>query len=71
MHICIEVRFIFFQDLSGRPYLGYDLQIPTQRVGKYDTQVLPFTFFPFATMISFSFACCQLLDIVQSLKMTI
>ncbi|KAB5537830.1 hypothetical protein DKX38_015363 [Salix brachista] len=32
-------------DLSGRPYLGYDLQIPTQRVGKYDTQVLHFTFF--------------------------
>ncbi|KAL9352840.1 hypothetical protein Peur_055520 [Populus x canadensis] len=27
-------------DLSGRPYLGYDLQIPTQRVGKYDTQLV-------------------------------
>eukprot|EP00258_Populus_trichocarpa_P045994 XP_024462013.1 imidazoleglycerol-phosphate dehydratase isoform X9 [Populus trichocarpa] len=27
-------------DLSGRPYLGYDLQIPTQRVGTYDTQFL-------------------------------
>lgn len=27
------------QDLSGRPYLGYDLEIPTQRVGNYDTQV--------------------------------
>ncbi|KAI9390232.1 hypothetical protein POPTR_008G152701v4 [Populus trichocarpa] len=26
-------------DLSGRPYLGYDLQIPTQRVGTYDTQL--------------------------------
>ncbi|KAL8171363.1 hypothetical protein V2J09_023167 [Rumex salicifolius] len=25
-------------DLSGRPYLGYDLQIPTERVGTYDTQ---------------------------------
>ncbi|KAI3975796.1 hypothetical protein MKX01_023222, partial [Papaver californicum] len=25
-------------DLSGRPYLGYDLSIPTQRVGTYDTQ---------------------------------
>lgn len=27
------------QDLSGRPHLSYDLQIPTQRVGTYDTQV--------------------------------
>ncbi|KAJ6351241.1 hypothetical protein OIU78_007208 [Salix suchowensis] len=26
-------------DLSGRPYLGYDLQIPTQRVGTYDTRL--------------------------------
>ncbi|CAH9080849.1 unnamed protein product [Cuscuta europaea] len=25
-------------DLSGRPHLSYDLQIPTQRVGTYDTQ---------------------------------
>ncbi|KAG2727561.1 hypothetical protein I3843_01G157000 [Carya illinoinensis] len=27
-------------DLSGRPHLGYDLQIPTQRVGAYDTQLV-------------------------------
>lgn len=27
-------------DLSGRPYLGYDLQIPTERVGTYDTQLV-------------------------------
>uniref|UniRef100_A0A7N0VFA1 Imidazoleglycerol-phosphate dehydratase n=1 Tax=Kalanchoe fedtschenkoi TaxID=63787 RepID=A0A7N0VFA1_KALFE len=27
-------------DLSGRPFLGYDLQIPTQRVGTYDTQLV-------------------------------
>ncbi|GKA76461.1 imidazoleglycerol-phosphate dehydratase, partial [Tanacetum coccineum] len=25
-------------DLSGRPHLSYDLQIPTERVGTYDTQ---------------------------------
>lgn len=31
---------VFVQDLSGRPYLGYDLQIPTERVGTYDTQVV-------------------------------
>ncbi|KAJ6981735.1 hypothetical protein NC653_024976 [Populus alba x Populus x berolinensis] len=30
----------FTRDLSGRPYLGYDLQIPTQRVGTYDTQLV-------------------------------
>ncbi|TAF54215.1 MAG: imidazoleglycerol-phosphate dehydratase HisB [Oscillatoriales cyanobacterium] len=27
-------------DFSGRPHLGYDLNIPTQRVGTYDTQLV-------------------------------
>ncbi|CAK9255145.1 unnamed protein product [Sphagnum jensenii] len=27
-------------DLSGRPYLGYSLDIPTQHVGNYDTQLV-------------------------------
>ncbi|XP_017220331.1 imidazoleglycerol-phosphate dehydratase, chloroplastic isoform X1 [Daucus carota subsp. sativus] len=27
-------------DLSGRPHLGYDLSIPTARVGTYDTQLV-------------------------------
>ncbi|CAN6547989.1 unnamed protein product [Malus baccata var. baccata] len=27
-------------DLSGRPHLSYDLQIPTERVGTYDTQLV-------------------------------
>ncbi|KAL3727267.1 hypothetical protein ACJRO7_032064 [Eucalyptus globulus] len=27
-------------DLSGRPHLSFDLQIPTQRVGTYDTQLV-------------------------------
>ncbi|CAO2832110.1 unnamed protein product [Amaranthus hypochondriacus] len=27
-------------DLSGRPHLSYDLQIPTEIVGKYDTQLV-------------------------------
>ncbi|THF97118.1 hypothetical protein TEA_001929 [Camellia sinensis var. sinensis] len=27
-------------DLSGRPHLSYDLRIPTQRVGTYDTQLV-------------------------------
>ena len=27
-------------DFSGRPHLSYGLDIPTQRVGKYDTQLV-------------------------------
>ncbi len=27
-------------DFSGRPHLGYKLEIPTQRVGTYDTQLV-------------------------------
>lgn len=27
-------------DFSGRPFLGYGLEIPTERVGKYDTQLV-------------------------------
>jgi len=29
-------------ELSGRPHLSYGLQIPTQRVGTYDTQLVEF-----------------------------
>ncbi|XLT05076.1 hypothetical protein HN51_043825, partial [Arachis hypogaea] len=29
-------------DLSGRPHLSYNLDIPTQRVGTYDAQVVHF-----------------------------
>lgn len=35
----LTLRTLFVQDLSGRPHLSFDLQIPTQRVGTYDTQV--------------------------------
>ncbi|RWV84007.1 hypothetical protein BHE74_00018987, partial [Ensete ventricosum] len=35
----ILVLWILLQDLSGRPHLSYDLIIPTERVGTYDTQV--------------------------------
>ncbi|GAB4818011.1 hypothetical protein N2152v2_005057 [Parachlorella kessleri] len=27
-------------DLSGRPHLSYDLQIPTERIGSYETQLV-------------------------------
>ena len=34
-------------DLSGRAYLGYDLRIPTQRVGCFDTELTEEFFFAF------------------------
>lgn len=34
-------------DLSGRAYLGYDLRIPTQRVGTFDTELTEEFFFAF------------------------
>ncbi|PON80070.1 Imidazoleglycerol-phosphate dehydratase [Parasponia andersonii] len=38
--IHVSLSEVFVQDLSGRPHLTYDLQIPTQRVGTYDTQLV-------------------------------
>ncbi|KVI07976.1 Imidazoleglycerol-phosphate dehydratase [Cynara cardunculus var. scolymus] len=35
-----EERLVEDQDLSGRPHLNYDLHIPTERVGTYDTQLV-------------------------------
>ena len=34
-------------DLSGRAYLGYDLRVPTQRVGTFDTELTEEFFFAF------------------------
>ena len=34
-------------DLSGRAYLGYDLRVPTQRVGSFDTELTEEFFFAF------------------------
>jgi imidazoleglycerol-phosphate dehydratase len=28
------------QDLSGRPYLGFDVEIPSERIGAFDTQLV-------------------------------
>ena len=28
------------QDLSGRPFLGFDVDIPTERIGTFDTQLV-------------------------------
>ena len=35
-----EALILTAADLSGRSYLGYDLQIPTQKVGTFDTELV-------------------------------
>ncbi len=35
-----EALILSAVDLSGRDYLGYDLHIPTQRVGSFDTELV-------------------------------
>ncbi|MBR4990983.1 MAG: imidazoleglycerol-phosphate dehydratase HisB [Oscillospiraceae bacterium] len=35
-----EALILTAVDLSGRGYLGYDLQIPTQKVGTFDTELV-------------------------------
>lgn len=34
-----EALILTAVDISGRPYLGYDMQIPTQKVGTFDTEL--------------------------------
>lgn len=38
-------------DLSGRPYLGYDLQIPAQRIGNLDTELIEHFFQVYAVVV--------------------
>jgi len=35
-----EALILTAVDLSGRSYLNYDLQIPTQKVGTFDTELV-------------------------------
>ena len=42
-----EALILTAVDLSGRAYLGYDLRIPTQRVGAFDTELTEEFFFAF------------------------
>lgn len=35
-----EALILTAVDLSGRSYLGYDLQLPTQKVGTFDTELV-------------------------------
>ncbi|XP_020517328.1 imidazoleglycerol-phosphate dehydratase isoform X2 [Amborella trichopoda] len=39
-HTNEDVALAIGTDLSGRPHLSYDLSIPTERVGTYDTQLV-------------------------------
>ncbi len=40
-HMLLYVNnLVLLQDLSGRPHLSYDLKIPTDHIGSYDTQLV-------------------------------
>ncbi len=43
-----EALILTAVDLSGRAYLGYDLRVPTPRVGTFDTELAEEFFFAFA-----------------------
>jgi len=43
-----EALILTAVDLSGRAYLGYDLRVPTARVGSFDTELAEEFFFAFA-----------------------
>jgi imidazoleglycerol-phosphate dehydratase len=47
-------------DLSGRPHLTYHLQIPTQRVGTYDTQLVREFFVALVNHSQMTLHICQL-----------
>lgn len=40
--------FKLLQDLSGRPHLSFDCDIPTERIGNFDTQLVEHFFSSFA-----------------------
>ena len=42
-----EALILCAVDLSGRSYLGYELNIPTQRVGRFDTELVEEFFWGF------------------------
>ena len=42
-----ETLILAAVDISGRPYLGYDLHIPTEKVGTFDTELTEEFFFGF------------------------
>jgi imidazoleglycerol-phosphate dehydratase len=46
-------------DLSGRPHLSSNLEIPTQRVGNYDTQLVEHFFQSLANTSGMTLHICQ------------
>lgn len=47
-------------DLSGRGYLGYDLKIPTEKVGSFDTELVEEFFLGFIRNAECTLHICQL-----------
>ena len=35
-----EALILSAADISGRPFLGYDIRIPTEKVGSFDTELV-------------------------------
>ncbi len=55
-----EALILSAVDLSGRGYLGFDLQIPTQRVGSFDTELVEEFFLGFIRNSKCTLHICQL-----------
>ena len=55
-----ETLILAAVDLSGRGYLGYDLQIPTQKVGSFDTELVQEFWLGFIRNAECTLHICQL-----------
>ncbi len=55
-----ETLILAAVDLSGRGYLGYDLQIPTQKVGSFDTELVEEFWLGFIRNAECTLHICQL-----------
>lgn len=55
-----EALILAAVDLSGRGYLGYDLQIPTQKVGTFDTELVEEFWLGFVRNAQCTLHLCQL-----------
>ncbi len=55
-----EALILAAVDLSGRGYLNFDMQIPTQKVGTFDTELVEEFFFAFIRNAECTLHLCQL-----------
>lgn len=55
-----EALLLSAVDLSGRGYLGYDVQIPTEKVGKFDTELVEEFWLGFIRNAECTLHICQL-----------